>query len=92
MQSIYRFRQAEVRLFLEAQARGMVGDVPVGVVELSRNFRSQRAIVDWVNDVFGGVLPPVSDPARSEAAYRVAYADSSQGIDIAPTLLHLLAH
>jgi ATP-dependent exoDNAse (exonuclease V) beta subunit len=86
MQSIYRFRHAEVRLFLDAQARGEIASVPVGVVELARNFRSQPAIVDWVNDVFRAVLPPVSDPARGEAAYRPAYPAAPGGVDIAPTL------
>src|SRR6185437_4847815 len=49
MQSIYRFRQADVGLFLQAQARAHVAGVPVGVIELTRNFRSQREIVAWVN-------------------------------------------
>jgi ATP-dependent exoDNAse (exonuclease V) beta subunit len=86
MQSIYRFRQAEVGIFLNAQQGGSIGSVEVGVVDLARNFRSQRAIVEWVNDVFGAVLPPVSDASRSEAAYCAAYADSTQAADIAPTL------
>jgi ATP-dependent exoDNAse (exonuclease V) beta subunit len=86
MQSIYRFRQAEVRLFIEAQARRSVGGIDVGVVELTRNFRSQRTIVDWVNHVFGHVLPRESDPGRGEAGYRSAYADASTGMDVAPTL------
>ncbi|HEY7788313.1 MAG TPA: 3'-5' exonuclease, partial [Casimicrobiaceae bacterium] len=86
MQSIYRFRQADVGLFLRAQALRRVGNVPVGVVELARNFRSQRAIVAWVNDVFRSVLPPVSDPSRGEAAYCPAYPDPAKGVDIAPTL------
>ena len=86
MQSIYRFRQAEVRLFIEAQAAARVASVPVGVVELARNFRSQRNVVDWVNDVFARVLPGVSDTARGEAAYRHAYADDSRPGNIAPTL------
>jgi ATP-dependent helicase/nuclease subunit A len=86
MQSIYRFRQADVALFLDAQVQGRIGDVPVGVVELTRNFRSQPAIVGFVNDVFQAVLPPVSDAAQGEAAYRPAYADPERGIDIAPTL------
>ena len=75
MQSIYRFRQAEVRLFLEAQAIRAIGNVQVGVVELSRNFRSKAPIVDFVNGVFASVLPAVSDPSRGEAAYCFAYAD-----------------
>ena len=86
MQSIYRFRQAEVRLFIEAQAQRRVANVPVGVVELTRNFRSQRMIVGWVNDVFRHVLPPESDAERGEAAYRSAYADASTGTDVAPSL------
>src|SRR4029079_12970536 len=75
MQSIYRFRQAEVRLFLEAQEAREIANVPVGVVELARNFRSKAPIVDFVNDVFASVLPAVSAPARSEAKYCRAYAD-----------------
>ena len=86
MQSIYRFRQAEVALFLQAQQSGVVGNVPVGVIELARNFRSQPAIVSWVNDVFGDVLPPVSDPARSEAAYRAAYVEPAQAREPTPSL------
>ncbi len=86
MQSIYRFRQADVRIFITAQAEGRIAGVPVGVLELARNFRSQREIVAWVNDVFEGVLPPVSDAARGEAGYRRAYADPDKPVDIAPTL------
>ena len=75
MQSIYRFRQAEVRLFLEAQQARAIGSVPVCVVELARNFRSKPPIVDFVNGVFASVLPAVSDPSRGEAAYCPAYTD-----------------
>ncbi len=38
-----------------------VAGVPVGVVELTRNFRSQREIVAWVNDVFRRCCRRVSD-------------------------------
>ena len=86
MQSIYRFRQAEVRLFIEAQASREVAGVPVDVVELTRNFRSQQSIVAWVNHVFAHVLPRESDAARGEAGYRACYADASTGNDVAPTL------
>ncbi|MEO8536023.1 MAG: UvrD-helicase domain-containing protein [Betaproteobacteria bacterium] len=86
MQSIYRFRQAEVRLFIEAQDAARVANVPVGVVELTRNFRSQRSIVAWVNHVFAQVLPRVSDATRGDAGYRPAYADASTGTDVEPSL------
>jgi ATP-dependent exoDNAse (exonuclease V) beta subunit len=46
MQSIYRFREAEVRLFLDAQAKARIGNVAVRFIDLTRNFRSQGAVVD----------------------------------------------
>jgi ATP-dependent helicase/nuclease subunit A len=61
MQSIYRFREAEVGLFLQAKHNG-VGPLPVEPLTLSENFRSQSGIVDWVNQTFKEVLPPREDP------------------------------
>ena len=72
MQSIYRFRGAEVRAFVEAQAAGVVEGVPVECLTLRRNFRSQAGLVGWVNETFPGVLGPIHDPWRS----RVAFADA----------------
>ncbi len=74
MQSIYRFREAEVRLFVEAQRDRIVANVPVAFLTLRRNFRSQRAIVDWVNHVFPTVLGAVSDPVRGAVAFAPATA------------------
>jgi ATP-dependent exoDNAse (exonuclease V) beta subunit len=56
MQSIYRFREAEVGLFLRARAAG-IGNVALSPVFLSSNFRSQRGIVNWINDTFERVMP-----------------------------------
>ena len=74
------------RLFIESQAQRRVADVPVGVVELTRNFRSQRSIVDWVNRIFAHVLPRESD---ADAARRVIAARTPTlraGDDVAPSL------
>jgi ATP-dependent exoDNAse (exonuclease V) beta subunit len=60
MQSIYRFREAEVGLFLKACREG-IGGVPLELLRLSSNFRSDRGIVDWVNDAFPSVLPGAED-------------------------------
>ncbi len=68
MQSIYGFREADVTLFLEAQARG-IGGVALTPVRLSRNFRSLPAIVDWVNRVFGQLLPASEDYERGAVRY-----------------------
>jgi len=78
MQSIYRFRAAEVRIFMNAQAQGRIGDVPVGTLELARNFRSRARIVQWVNEVFGRVLPALPDAARAEVAYRSAEPEDAR--------------
>ena len=56
MQSIYRFREAEVGLFLKACREG-IGGIPLELVRLSANFRSDKGIVDWVNTTFPSVLP-----------------------------------
>lgn len=51
MQSIYRFRDAEVNLFLQTYQNGL-GEVTLKPLVLNSNFRSAPPIVDWVNRVF----------------------------------------
>ena len=74
MQSIYRFREAEVRIFVEAQAQQQVAGVPVESLVLARNFRSHAGLVAWVNDVFPRVFPGRSDPWRGAVAFAPAIA------------------
>ena len=74
MQSIYRFRGAEVRLFVEAQHEQRVAGLPVESLVLHRNFRSQRGLVEWVNGVFADVLGPRSDPWRGKVGFTPAVA------------------
>ena len=85
-QSIYRFREAEVRLFLDACRNGRICNVPVTFLDLTRNFRSQAGIVDWVNDVFPRVLAPRDDPWRSAVAYAKAVPTRAAEPGIAPTV------
>ncbi|OCH98660.1 ATP-dependent DNA helicase [Legionella jamestowniensis] len=60
MQSIYRFRQAEVGLFLKAKQEG-IGPVPLESLELCSNFRSTPIIVNWVNQQFQSIFPKLDD-------------------------------
>lgn len=60
MQSIYRFRAAEVGLFLRAKQQG-IGGVPLTPLTLSCNFRSAESIVSWVNQQFSGIFPTQED-------------------------------
>ncbi|WP_232220673.1 UvrD-helicase domain-containing protein [Legionella tunisiensis] len=60
MQSIYRFRQAEVGLFLKAKQQG-IGPVRLTPLELCCNFRSTATIVNWVNNQFRTIFPQLDD-------------------------------
>jgi ATP-dependent helicase/nuclease subunit A len=60
MQSIYRFRAAEVGLFLRAKDQG-IGDVRLIPLELRSNFRSTANIVNWVNAHFNYIFPKSDD-------------------------------
>jgi len=73
MQSIYRFRDADLSLFLEAQQRGL-GDVRLEPLALTRNFRSAPQIVSWVNETFTHVFPKVDQFATGAAAFRESVA------------------
>jgi ATP-dependent exoDNAse (exonuclease V) beta subunit len=73
MQSIYRFRQAEVGLFLDARGAGM-GGIALEPLTLSANFRSQPAIVRWVNDAFRRILPARDDIASGAVGYSESLA------------------
>jgi ATP-dependent exoDNAse (exonuclease V) beta subunit len=68
MQSIYRFREAEVGLFLRARREGF-GDIPLEPLTLSVNFRSTPAIVDWINRAFVGILPAHEDSDTGAVPY-----------------------
>jgi ATP-dependent helicase/nuclease subunit A len=74
MQSIYRFREAEVGLFLNTRERQRLGQVAVTPLQITVNFRSQSGIVDWVNETFARVLPETADVGRGAVDYTPAQA------------------
>jgi ATP-dependent helicase/nuclease subunit A len=73
MQSIYRFREAEVGLFLQARREG-IGGVCLDPLTLALNFRSQSGIVEWVNRVFQRVLPAREDPGGGAVPFSPSVA------------------
>ncbi len=73
MQSIYRFREAEVGIFMRL-AGSSLGPVALETLVLSANFRSAAAVVEWVNGTFAGVLPAAADPLRGAVPYVCAQA------------------
>jgi len=69
MQSIYRFREAEVGEFLRAWENARIGSVALTPVRLTANFRSQAGIVAWVNATFAQVMPGREDVAAGAVRY-----------------------
>jgi ATP-dependent helicase/nuclease subunit A len=68
MQSIYRFRQAEVGLFIDLQQHGL-RNLRLEPLRLEANFRSTPAIVQWVNDSFPAVLAARNDAEQGAVQY-----------------------
>ncbi len=60
MQSIYRFRNAEVGLFERAGREG-INQQQLAPLKLQTNFRSAPALIDWFNSTFRRVFPEFSD-------------------------------
>lgn len=73
MQSIYGFRQAEVRAFLELAEEG-IGAVRFDLQRLRSNFRSAPQLVGWNNRCFARLMPQVDDRNRGAIAFRPSEA------------------
>jgi ATP-dependent helicase/nuclease subunit A len=69
MQSIYRFRKAEVSLFIQAFGGELFRHIRLEPLQLSVNFRSTAPVVNWVNHVFPHVMPAHSDPVMGAVSY-----------------------
>ena len=69
-QSIYRFRQAEPSLFLGKYERFSRGESGV-LMPLTRNFRSQKAVLDFTNAVFEKLMTGGDSEIVYDAAARL---------------------
>ena len=78
MQSIYRFRKAEVGLFLEVQEQGHLGEVPLTPVTLTNNFRSSANIVQWVNQLGEHLFPQQGNVDLGAVSYNHSDAFNSE--------------
>lgn len=68
MQSIYRFRKADVGGFLRVRDGG-VGELLLQTLELRDNFRSVGNVVEWVNATCGPIFPVRNHPDLGAIAY-----------------------
>jgi ATP-dependent helicase/nuclease subunit A len=86
MQSIYGFRQAEVRAFLELAEDG-IGELRFDVQRLRDNFRSAKPVVDWINECFSRILPRIDDRDRGAIAFRPSEAAVAEAAPAPAVLL-----
>jgi ATP-dependent helicase/nuclease subunit A len=77
MQSIYRFRKANVSLFINAAQRG-IGDIQLQRLQLYRNNRATPQIVGWLNQTFAPLFAEFDDEAQGAVKYRPSIADASK--------------
>lgn len=92
MQSIYRFREADVSLFLQVTDNlntQIFPDVEIEALRLTENFRSNKSLVDWFNQTFERSFP-AKDNVLS-GAIRYAPASCSKNDDENPCQ-YFLAH
>ena len=73
-QSIYLFRQARVERFVRTMRTEQIGDLPVGCLRLTANFRSQRGLVDAFNEDFSLLFPREVNAANPD---EVEYVSAS---------------
>ena len=86
-QSIYRFRRADVSLFLAASEAIGDGDP----LQLHSNFRTVAPIVEWVNHVFGSLIQPVPDaqpPFRALSHVRPAAPGPAPAVTVVGAEAH----
>lgn len=86
MQSIYRFREAEVGLYLKARKHG-IGNVRLKPLYLQVNFRSQQTLVDWINHHLASAFAQQEDISTGAVTYNpsVPYHDA---LDSQAVMLH----
>ncbi len=68
MQSIYRFREADVSLYARARDFG-IGEVRLESLSLEANFRSEPGIVEWTNKVFDLLCEEPEDVAIGAVSF-----------------------
>ncbi len=80
MQSIYGFRQADVRGYLQVREHGLA-ELRPKLLRLKVNFRSTRALVAWHNRVFPDVFPGREDPLTAAIPYTPSQPAAGQSKD-----------
>ncbi len=91
MQSIYRFRKADVSLFLQASEFG-IGQLALTPLKLTRNNRSHPQVVHWINTTFASIFPAADNITQAAISYRTFIATkdaiADEGVRVHPLILN----
>jgi ATP-dependent exoDNAse (exonuclease V) beta subunit len=87
MQSIYRFREADVSLFLQCWHEEHIGGVALTPLKLETNFRTTPEILEWVQTNFAPMMPDDDIPLGA-----VQFRESWAGREVAGLHPQLIAH
>lgn len=90
MQSIYRFRESQVGLFLQVRDSGIANIQPISLV-LKTNFRSSQGIVAGNNEFFQDMFPEHDDVHQGAIRYSPSTANSKE-VDEKAIVFHPFAH
>ncbi len=87
MQSIYRFREADVSLFLKCWEQETLGAVQLTPISLQTNFRTTANILDWIQTQCEPMMP--ADDVEKGA---VKFHKSISGRDLPGEIPRVIAH
>ncbi|MCP5143544.1 MAG: UvrD-helicase domain-containing protein [Gammaproteobacteria bacterium] len=76
LQSIYRFREANVSLFERTWREQRFGSVQLTPLSLQANFRSQAGLIEWLNHWFDELDLPPPVTGVTEVAYTACTAQA----------------
>jgi ATP-dependent exoDNAse (exonuclease V) beta subunit len=89
MQSIYRFREAEVGLFLSAVRDKVLGGVALSdALRLRRNFRSLGGLIDWFNETFDTIMTPAGGDDPRTGAVSFCPSECGSGAEGGAVAIH----
>lgn len=80
MQSIYRFRESQVGIFLQVKENG-IADISLKYLQLNTNFRSIKSIVDSNNRYFSAIFPNNDNVVNGAIHYAHSQSLSEQTND-----------
>ncbi len=90
MQSIYRFRESQVGLFLQVKEKGIANIRPKSLI-LNTNFRSSKSIIEGNNNLFSEIFPKNNDVHQGAISYSGSQSNSNEE-DKNAIVFHPFAH